>query len=318
MDNGSSPEVESEAEHQSRLFSVHSELVYEVNRATSLLAWLLSGIETMRTWYGDSSDGTLPPLSYLPTKPWLHGASIHDVLKREGEAEQMAFKGWVEQVYQLVWDSDIRNKFYAHFKRTPNDGTIIRPQMDAFGDFRLIRDDLIHNGEIASDEKTGKCIVLKWFMPGDKIVLGMRHLLDFYNQAGLIKTTTNNVEFLSGWIPHVESDPVPNIVSIRTEPFRMDNPEQQPVILVALVFEDGVYANIPCPWMDPENEHTWQEVQDTAKNITIDANGNLRFPNGFVKDRASIYTDAFKAIRGEFPKIDGLGGVPSPWMRFAK
>ena len=40
-----------------------------------------------------------------------------------------------------------------------------------------------HNA-IASEEETGKCKVLRWFKPGEPMILGMRHVFDFLNQLG--------------------------------------------------------------------------------------------------------------------------------------
>ena len=80
------------------------------------------------------------------------GFDPNSVLEREGEAEQLAFKGWVEQVY-FLWESQFRNEL----KDAHEGPGIIRPEGDAIGDFRLIRNDLIYNNGVASKEYSGTC-----------------------------------------------------------------------------------------------------------------------------------------------------------------
>lgn len=41
-------------------------------------------------------------------------------------------------------------------------------QIDVMGDLRLIRNSIIHNGQVATHE-TARCKVIKWFQPGDPI-----------------------------------------------------------------------------------------------------------------------------------------------------
>ena len=46
-----------------------------------------------------------PKLSYVDVPLSLSGIPFdpNDVLRREGDAEQLAFKGWIEQVYNDIW-----------------------------------------------------------------------------------------------------------------------------------------------------------------------------------------------------------------------
>jgi hypothetical protein len=52
-------------------------------------------------------------------------------------------------------------------------------QVDAFGDLRRIRHDIVHNRGVASKGETGRCILFKWFTPRDKIVIEGRHIAEF-------------------------------------------------------------------------------------------------------------------------------------------
>ena len=170
--------------------------LYDVNRATASLLYLLQGMEAVRA--SELAPYTrLPPaqktyaacfskVSYVAVPLTLSGPSfdLNEVLRREGEAEQLAFKGWVEQVYNCIWDSRYRNDL-----KTMTEGRdAIRPEGDPLGDLRRIRNDLVHKGAVASADGAGKCAVLTWFKPGEIMVLGMRHVLDFLNQMGFMTT----------------------------------------------------------------------------------------------------------------------------------
>ena len=234
-------------------------LLYEVNKATASLMYLLQGMESVRI-SELSPYNKLPPvqqqyaacfpkLSYVDVPLSLSGIGFdaNDLLKREGEAEQLAFKGWVEEVY-FLWENRFRNDVKESFEGPD----IIRPEMEVIGDFRLIRNDLIHNKGVASEDNSGKCTVLKWFGPGERIVFGMRHVFDLLNQMAFMTT-------MPGFLAHgpaaawtvfpgmensLENRPVPRIVSLRTS---MDKELEDGSSwhVVSVVFENGVFVNIP-------------------------------------------------------------------------
>lgn len=291
--------------------------------------YLLQGMEYVRnselTPYNEMSPAQqqfaacFPKLSYVDVPLSMSGIGfdLNAVLKREGEAEQLAFKGWVEQVYNL-WESRFRNEL----KESLRGPDIIRPEGDAIGDFRHIRNDLIHNKGVASKGESGKCTVLTWFKPGESIILEMRHVLDFLNQMGLM---TKAPGFLAdgshaAWtfFPGIEKDlankPVPRLVSLRTSMDKeLDDGSSWHV--VSVVFENGVFADIPVHYDDTRSSLK-QRIEFLNKTI-IDRDGNLRFANGRVKDRNSLYWEAMQALLGKGPKMEGLG-VPGPAFRFSK
>ena len=130
----------------------------------------------------------------------------------------MAFKGWVEQVY-FLWENRFRNELRDALPA--EDAT--RLEGDPWGDLRFIRNDLIHESGLATDERSGKCTVLKWFAPGERLVLRMRHVLDFVNQLGFMTRMPGflNDGASAGWVvfpgmeEHLEARVAPEIVSIR-------------------------------------------------------------------------------------------------------
>ena len=246
------------------------------------------------------------------------GFDLNEVLRREGEAEQLAFKGWVEQVYNHIWEGKYRNELKTGLKGPG----ITRPEGDAIGDFGHIRNDLIHKHGVASEEESGKCTVLKWFKPGEEIVLGIRHVFDFLNQMGFM---TRRPGFLDHgpnamWIvfPDMEDTlmegPLPQLVSIRTS---MDNVQDDGSSwhIVSVVFENGVFADVPVKY--PNDGSSAAERLEFFNKTRVDENGNLCLADGFVKDRESLYREAVDTLFGKGHKIEGVG-VPGPSFRIKR
>ena len=317
----------SESQHSRGL--LWHQFLYEVNKATASLMYLLQGVESVReselvpynqmTTANQQFAACFPKLSYVgvPLSMSGIGFDLNDVLEREAAAEQLAFKGWVEQIY-FLWEGWFRNQMKDSFR----DSGIIRPEGDTIGDFRHIRNDLIHHNGVASKDETGKCTVLKWFKPGEPIVLGMRHVFDFLNQLGFM---TRSPGFLddgaaAAWVvfPGMEEDlvsgPTPGIVSLRTSMDKvLDNGSSWHV--VSVVFENGVFVTVPVLYYDDGS--TPEHRIDLFKTTCIDSDGDLRLPKGHIKTRKSLYKEAVDALFGKGPKIDGLG-VPGPPFRFRK
>ena len=94
---------------------------YDLYQATASLLYLLQGMETVRVHelapynalpaVQKTYAACFPKASYISVPLSMSGPSfdLNRILRREGEAEQLAFKGWVEQVYNAVWDGRYRN-----------------------------------------------------------------------------------------------------------------------------------------------------------------------------------------------------------------
>ena len=94
-------------------------------QATASLLFLLQGMETVRarelTPYNalpavqKTYAACFAKIAYLGVPLSMSGPNSDPncILRREGEAEQLAFKGWVEQVYNCVWD--------ARYRKPPQD-----------------------------------------------------------------------------------------------------------------------------------------------------------------------------------------------------
>ena len=318
------------AEGQRSIGLLWHEFLYDIDRATASLMYLLQGMESVRNselaQYNKIASAqrqftpSCPKLTYVgvPLSMSGPGFDLNEVLRREGEAEQLAFKGWVEQVYNHIWEGKYRNELKAALEG----GDIIRPEGDPIGDFGHIRNDLIHKQGVASEEETGKCTVLRWFKPGEEIVLGMQHVFDFLNQMGFM---TKMPGFLdhgpnAKWtvFPDMEDTlknrPLPQLVSIRPS---MDNVQDDGSSwhIVSVVFENGVFADFPVKY--PNDGSTVGERIEFFGKTHIDEAGNLRFTNGVVKDRESLYQEAVQVLLGQGQKIEGLG-TPGPAFRIKR
>ena len=101
-------------------------LTLEINRATASLLCLLRGMESVREyvlpWYNSLPEEMRPAVgtpvapSYLATAPSLSGASLdlNGMLGAGGETEQLAFTGWVEEVYNTIWEGNIAINWRKH------------------------------------------------------------------------------------------------------------------------------------------------------------------------------------------------------------
>ena len=204
-------------------------LSYEINRATASLLCLLRGMEAVRDyalpWYNnlreDQRRGIPIPPSYLATAPVLTGPSLDltDSVGAGGETEQLAFTGWIEELYNTIWEGQYRKQLEDALK---SQGVVLdRVNNQTLGDIRLIRNDLVHNRRIAN--RSARCEVLKWFAEGDHMSLRIAHVLDFLNHMGLLpghQPTISTDYSIANWTSTVREDdllrlPTPNIVSVR-------------------------------------------------------------------------------------------------------
>ena len=85
--------------------------------------------------------------------------------------------------------------------------------------------------------------------------------------------------------------------------------------IASVVFENGVFVNIPIEYVS--NDRPLPERIEWINKARIDEDGNLRFPNGTVKDRQSLYREAVDALLNRGPKIEGIG-VPGPAFRIRR
>ena len=300
-----------------------------LRRATVSLFYLLQGMESVREAEQRRRESMaqspperiacLPELTYLNLSLWMSGVGggPQDVVRREGEVEQMAFKGWVEELY-FAWESYSRNLL----KDSLEGPGVIRPEADVLGDFRHIRNDLIHNNGVASEDETGKCTLLRWFQPGQGIVLGVGHVFDLMNHLGFMAGSPVALDdgASAAWtlLPErgeeLYSNPAPRVVSFRTV---MDHEAEDGSSwhVVSLVFEDGIYVHLPVQY-DLPGTSIEQRIEMHGRT-RLDEDGNLHFVNGMVVPREEQYRGALAVLLGRGVKIEGLGMLGAA-VRFRK
>lgn len=307
-------------------------LIYDIYRATVALMLLLEGMEDVRRRRAEflqssalarraqaAAPTLYPMLSYIDIPISLHGAGFDpdEVLGLQGEAEQLAYRGWVERVYR-IWESNHR----AEIKRATPGSAIIPPEIDAFGDLRRIRNDLVHNGAVASGEYSGKCRVLAWFAPGDQMKFAMRHVLDFFNQLGLTPNMFGARAFAlsAGWQKRVKqlesltTQPTPEIVSLRVVFDHLDE-EDASWHVVCLVFANAVFANVPV--VVPSAMGTLEERIRWIERARVDEQGDLLLANGELIARDQLYREALLALEGKGRRLPALG-LPGPAIRLRR
>ena len=310
-------------EMETRLLSLLKSFSYDVHKATASLMYILQGMESVRSLelprynqqspYDRASLACFPKLENMDFGPWMAGAdfSLNATLEREGEAEQLAFKGWIEQVYNCIWESQYRNAI-RQILVGPN---TIPPEIDAIGNLRSIRNDLIHNRGIATKERTGKCKVLMWFKTGDSIILGMRHVLDFLNQMGLMSSLglSQGGGAHAHWQRLTVNDwtcvinrPTPKLVSVRTDVVKSAD-DGSTRYMMSVVFENGMFGGGPVDFEVGGLSPT--ERQDLFNNVEIDGRRNLRFRNGLIMDGQALYRHCIDFHRGKRSKGAGRPGL---------
>jgi hypothetical protein len=78
------------------------------------------------------------------------------------------------------WEHNFRPRFAAAL------GTPLEEvKDDLMGDIRLLRNDVIHHHGIATKDHSGRCKLLRWFEPGERILITYEQVFDFMVRAGL-------------------------------------------------------------------------------------------------------------------------------------
>ena len=263
--------------------------LYEVLQASSMVLFLVSSIAASRrkqfVQLGVTHPLELTGLPNLCISPCITNVHDDDLYGHDGVAAQMAYKGWVVALYDQLWETRYRNALKDSLGEKA-----IRPEMDALGDLRHIRNDLLHNDGTARARHCGQCSTLKWFKAGERMIFGTRHVLDFLNQIGILSLNTpgftdgmgscafgvfRDRKELLAW------SPTPSLVSIRTLP---DGKEADPPYKpVTVVFDNGLFANVAIPL---EDQRRWGALG----NARITGDGRLLcFEDGSIIDSNMLY-----------------------------
>jgi hypothetical protein len=104
-------------------------------------------------------------------------SNLPSMLSEDGFVIRQLGQQWAVFVFD-EWEHWVRSRLAtAHGVRKR------QIKVDMFGDLRLIRNDIIHNGGTASANRSGKCLVLKWFVPGHPIAITAKHVAEFMERV---------------------------------------------------------------------------------------------------------------------------------------
>ena len=308
---------------------------HEVNVATNSLFYMQEGVhsvhlaERQRLVHAiDASGGTIATMDDAvqiygdgypaPTYPKLRALPS---LKREpllnrsapGEAmEQALIRAWLIEIYGR-WESRYRTQLKRETRYLPG---AIRPRQTVLGDLGHIRNDLLHNNSIAKPRESGRCEILRWFTVGDRMHVELRHVFDFLNQMGWLTeelpVALDGQGQSSTWLIDRSGDPeqpTPALVSVRPL-INPAEPDPRYRYGAGIVFENGVFGNIP---MGPEHEETAAQAKERARGwmtMTVNDTGDLSVPGWGTASLASLYRNALSRERHFGPAIWG------PWVQF--
>ena len=290
---------------------IEARFLYDATKATVALFYLIQGMEIASRLYGGSTDDeegrTIagPCLAHLKTFPSVSTVG-EDMLGPAGEATQLAFKAWVADVYDKWEKSRYRTREFIGDEGIP-------VEVDCMGDFRLIRNDLIHSG-YGTEGKSGKCKVLKWFRPSEKIVFTTDHVFDLLNQLNLIVgpdpiSVSNGQTCAWRLVPDAAkpttSGDYPRLISTRLD-VDEDGKEGSQRYMVSCIFADGVFGQGVVEV--PVSEERYLEG-------TIDKDGNISFPGGHVLSGGKLYDACYEFLMGDVRDGPGIWG---PRARYAR
>ena len=282
--------------------------LYEVLQASSMVLFLVSSIAASRrkqfVQLGVTHPLELTGLPNLCISPCITNVHDDDLYGHDGVAAQMAYKGWVVALYDQIWETRHRNALKDSLGEKA-----IRPEMDALGDLRHIRNDLLHNDGTARARHCGQCSTLKWFKAGERMIFGTRHVLDFLNQIGILSPNTVFTDGMGSCTFRVFRDrrellawsPTPSLVSIRTH--SVGKEADPPCKPVTVVFDNGLFANVA---IELEDQRRWGALG----NARITGDGRLLcFEDGTIIDSNMLYRSAADAREPRGPD-DGRPRLP--------
>ncbi len=308
---------------EEQISAVTVEFRHEINVRTRNLFYMLEGAYLLNQRITKSGLGpdTQPGLQWPRMRgfPLLNGEPLEKHTRPDGLMQAMAFKAWVIEVYDCLWESHFRNRYKQAYDRMAVDA--IRPLTEPLGDLRLIRNNLLHGG-VATKDGALACKVLRWFhREGEPIRLRLGHVLDFLNQLGMLADGplfvgigTANARTSSWYIDRREQRypgetgvSIARLVSVRPMVDKRHE-DSRHRYFVCIVFEDGLYSTVP---MGPESAD--DEKKDPYRSwlrVTVDDKGDLLLPGHGAMSASDLY---LRVLRGKSRRGPGVWG---PWMKF--
>ena len=100
-------------------------------------------------------------------------SNLPSMLSDDGFVIRQLGQQWAVFVFS-EWEGWVRPRLAEAHGCTRNEVNV-----GIFGDLRLIRQDIVHNGAMASSKSTGRCQILRWFQVGHPIAITHKEVADF-------------------------------------------------------------------------------------------------------------------------------------------
>ena len=270
------------AESTAVLGEHEGDFFFHIAEATVALFYLLHGMELATTQYPHRPEHQRfaegAGLRELKTYTAVSAAGPA-MMGPDGIAAQMAFKGWVADIYDK-WERS-RHKAKRQLD-TPNAAIA----SECMGDFRLIRNDLIHNDGIASTDQSGRCTVLNWFKPGERMLFKIEHVFDLCNRLHLLLPQIEHEDKIVIWglkpyLKHAAPlrDRETRITSLVLD-VQADEEEGTSKQVARCVFSDGVFGNLELDLTIPDEQF---------KQGHLNSDSDLLFPDGHLLSADQMY-----------------------------
>lgn len=293
-----------QATREQEFFDLMMRFRLDVTAATNSLVYTLYGINLVHRQAIGLPANAFPTPDYPPLRVVPHVASNRPFSERTapgGLIEQRAFKAWVTEVYDDIWESTYRSKLRKAFDEDAPRG--VPMETDPMGDLKWVRHDLIHNRSVAS--RCDRCKILKWFERGEQMRMEVRHVLDFLNQMALLASHPRLIgDRVVLWLPFPEdlspAENAPRLISVRPL-YEPQEPQHQ--YGVGIVFDDGYFALVPFVL-----HGSLEGLGRRWKDIRVDDNGDLYISPGHIVRAGELYARCFG------PRTAGPG-VFSPAFR---
>ena len=293
----------------------------QTSEATNSLIYLLEGLEFVRHSRSDEEramhGSNLSVLNVVPHVAHLGPYDREGELGLGGRVAQLAFKGWVGEVYGF-WEDHTRKKPRILAEERGQTGWI-NLENDIMGDLGYIRQDLLHNNSVASEANVGRCRVLRWFQPGDKMAMNLSYVLEFLHRMGLWRVNSaivfgNHSKIANLTIPPrkvatIRKAARRRVVSFVTEV--QQHPEGRAFgVVINVLFEDGIAGIL---LVEHSSEEEARIFNEEFNGTPMDEMGRVVLSDGMVYDIAAEYPNVAERC---------IGGDPSPFwgppIRFRK
>lgn len=109
---------------------------------------------------------------WLPDEEWRLSEAVSQV-QDNGPVEALLGRQWIVAVYAL-WEEEYRPRLAKARGRSQAE-----EMYPLLGDLRRLRNDVVHHRGMATASGAGRCEVLRWFQPGEVILVDGQHFGEF-------------------------------------------------------------------------------------------------------------------------------------------